>query len=244
MEQFDRRGLIGILGASAAGLVAVSSSASAKSRDKDEKGTEEGELKPITAYELPDLPYPADALEPHLDAETLAIHHGKHHASYVKGLNDALEKMAVAQKSGNFDSIQAISRAIAFHGAGHELHTLYFANLGPHSEPPKGVLAEALTLQFGSLETMKAHLAAATNKVAGSGWGMLAYEPLGSRLLVLQIEKHENQIIPGAVPLLVIDAWEHAYYLKYQNKRADYVSAVMNVIDWARVEERFERALA
>lgn len=194
-------------------------------------------------YTLPPLPYPEDALEPHLDARTLAIHKGKHHAGYVRGLNSTLAALQEANGKGDYAHVQALSRALAFHGSGHVLHTLYFSNLGPKPKPPSGALRKAIDAQFGSVDTFQAHLAAATNKVAGSGWGMLAYEPLGGRLVVLQIEKHENQILCGVVPLLVIDVWEHAYYLNYQNRRADYTKAIMNVIHWEEVARRHQRAL-
>lgn len=193
-------------------------------------------------YALPELPYPYDALEPVIDERTLRIHHDKHHAGYVRGLNATLKKLQEARATGDYSAIQALSRALAFHGSGHVLHTLYFANLTSDPAKPGGALLEAVNNQFGGVDRMTAQLAAATAKVAGSGWGMLACEPLGCRLLVLQIEKHENQMLCGAVPLLLIDVWEHAYYLKYQNKRADYVKALMKLIHWEEVGRRFNTA--
>jgi len=193
-------------------------------------------------YKLPALPYAPDALEPHIDARTVSIHHDKHHAAYVTGLNGALAKLEEARKKGDFADVQHLSRLVAFHGSGHLLHTLYFANLGPKGGEPSGALSEAITGQFGSVDNMKGQLTAACNSAAGSGWGMLACEPVGGRLLVIQVEKHENQIVVGAIPLLVIDVWEHAYYLKYQNLRADYVKAIWNVINWKEVEKRFNAA--
>jgi superoxide dismutase, Fe-Mn family len=203
------------------------------------QGSESGGIIP---YTLPPLPYPADALEPVIDAQTLTLHSTKHHAAYVAGLKAALEKSEAACKNGDFAMAQAIARAIAFHGSGHVLHTLYFANLSPKPSEPGGALAEAITAQFGSLNTLKAYLTDVTNTVAGSGWGVLAFEPVGRRLLLLQVEKHENQIIAGMVPLLVIDVWEHAYYLKYQNKRPDYVKAVMGILNWDEVGKRYDAA--
>jgi len=202
----------------------------------------QGDQGGIIPYKLPPLPYPADALEPVLDAATLNLHSGKHHAAYVAGLNTALEKCDEACKKGDYATAQAIARAIAFHGSGHVLHALYFANLSPKPTEAGGALADAIKAQFGGVDTLKACLTEVSNTVAGSGWGVLAYEPMGRRLLPLQVEKHENQIIAGAVPLLVIDVWEHAYYLKYQNKRADYVKAIMGIINWDEVGRRYDAA--
>jgi len=196
----------------------------------------------IVPYTLPPLQYPPDALEPHIDAKTISLHHDKHHAGYVNGLNDALAKLEEARKKNDFAVVQHLSRLVAFHGSGHILHSLYFDNLSPKPENPPGALKDAITGQFGSLDTLKAQLSAASNTAAGSGWGMLAYEPFGGRLIVLQIEKHENQMLCGAIPLLVIDVWEHAYYLKYQNLRADYVKAIWNVINWKSVQAKFDEA--
>jgi len=233
MEPSSRREVLKLAGASAAGaallgLPTVSALGAAPDAPK--------------AYALPKLPYAYDALEPDIDAKTLRIHHGKHHAGYVKGLNATLAALAEARKSGDYSAIQALSRALAFHGSGHVLHTLYFANLAADPAGPDGPLVEAIDKNFGGLEPMSAQLAAATTKVAGSGWGMLAYEPLGNRLIVLQIEKHENQMVCGAIPLLLIDVWEHAYYVKYQNRRADYVKATMKHINWEVVAARYENA--
>jgi len=194
------------------------------------------------AYELPDLPYAADALEPYLSAEILTIHHDKHHAGYVRGLNSALGALADARSRGDYAAIRSLSRSVAYNGSGHVLHTLYFANLHPKAAKPSGALLRAVGAQFGDVEAMLAQLAAATNKVAASGWGMLAYEPMGRRLLVLQIEKHENQMLCGAIPLLVIDVWEHAYYLQYQNRRGDYVNAMTSIINWDEVAARLAQA--
>jgi len=194
-------------------------------------------------YTLPDLPYACNALAPVIDERTLRIHHDRHHAGYVRGLNAALGRLNAARGSGDMASIQALSQALAFHGSGHVLHTLYFANLSPRATQPTAPLTRAIVGQFGSLRSLTTQLAAATATVAGSGWGMLAFEPIGRRLFVLQIEKHENQMVCGAIPLLVIDVWEHAYYLHYQNRRTDYIKAIMTRIHWAEVGRRFGAAL-
>ncbi|GAG05265.1 unnamed protein product [marine sediment metagenome] len=232
MEALSRRDWVKLVGSGAVGAAAVALPAACGAQERG--GARE--------YTLPDLPYAVDGLEPHLSSEILTIHHDKHHAGYVRGLNAALNELQSARERGDFGAIQSLSRAVAFHGSGHVLHTLYFSNLHPKPAKPSGALLRAIEAQFGGLEAMVGQLTAATNKVAGSGWGMLAYEPLGERLLVLQIEKHENQMLCGAVPLLVIDVWEHAYYLKYQNKRADYVKAIMNVIHWDEVARRLAQA--
>lgn len=236
MEAVSRREWIRFVGAAAAGAAAVGLPV------KDLAAAGNRGAGSVEPYTLPDLPYAVDALEPHLDARTLTIHHDKHHAGYVRGLNATLAKLEAARKGGDFSAVQALSRALAFHGSGHVLHTLYFANLHPKPDKPKGAVLTAIQRQFGSVEALVSQLSAATTKVAGSGWGALAYEPLGRRLLVLQIEKHENQVVCGVVPLIVIDVWEHAYYLKYQNRRADYVKAIMNVIHWEEVARRFDEA--
>jgi Fe-Mn family superoxide dismutase len=196
----------------------------------------------VREYVLPDLPYPTDALEPHLDAKTLTIHHDRHHAGYVRGLNSVLKSLDEAGKKGDYGAIRSLSRTLAFHGSGHVLHSLYFSNLAPKRSEPFGALAKAIQAQFGGVDSLEAQLAAASRTVAGSGWGVLAYEPLGNRLVVLQVEKHENQLLAGAVPLLVLDVWEHAYYINYQNRRADYLKAVLNVLNWEEASGRFETA--
>ena len=234
MEPVSRREWMKVIGGSALGTAMLGVAFN--------PSTAEGSPNGVKAYELPGLPYPVDALEPHLDAQTLTIHHDKHHAGYVQGLNAALGKIEAARKNGDFSAAQDLSRALAFHGSGHLLHTLYFANLTPKPAPPKGDLLAAINEQLGSVESLVAHVTAAANSAAGSGWGMLAYEPTGQRLLVVQIEKHENQMVCGAIPLLVIDVWEHAYYLRYQNRRADYVKAIWNVVHWDEIGRRFNQA--
>lgn len=197
----------------------------------------------VFAHELPPLPYPADALEPVIDAETVKIHHDKHFAGYIKGLNTTLEKLEKARAEGNFDNVKALSRDLAFHGSGVVLHWIYFSSIGPKAGggAPTGKIAEAIKRDFGSFETFWKQFAAASKDVEASGWGILAWEPFSKRLIVMQAEKHQNLTTWGAMPLMVCDVWEHAYYLKYQNRRADYVDAFANIIDWKKVEERFER---
>jgi len=195
-------------------------------------------------YTLPDLPYPYNALEPVIDEQTVSIHHDKHHAGYVKGLNTALQKLAEARAAGDYSLVKHLSEDVAFNGSGHVLHTLYWESMIPEGRgEPDGALREAIARNFSAVETCLAQFAAATKTVAGSGWGVLAYEPLGGNLLILQAEKHENLGVWGAYPLLVCDVWEHAYYLKYQNKRADYVDNWLSLISWKNVAARYDAAL-
>lgn len=198
------------------------------------------------AYELPALPYPYDSLEPHLDKATLEFHHDKHHKGYVDGLNAALAKIEDARKSGDFALLQHYERLVAFHGAGHANHVQYWENMAPAGKggggEPTGALAEQINKDFGSFENLKKELSAATVSVEGSGWGLVAWEPLGHRLITLSLLNHQNASFIGSHPLLICDAWEHAYYLKYQNKRADYVAAWWNLVNWADVSKRFAQA--
>lgn len=189
---------------------------------------------------LPPLPYPADALEPFYDAKTVELHHGKHHLAYVNGLNAALDKLEAARAAADFALVKHWSREVAFHGGGHILHSLFWANLKPGGGgEPHGVLADAIGEQFGSFAVFDKQLRAATNAVEGSGWGALAKGP-GGELAILQIEKHQNQLLPGWHPILVIDVWEHAYYLRYQNRRTEFVDAVVShLVNWREVERRF-----
>jgi superoxide dismutase, Fe-Mn family len=189
-------------------------------------------------YSLPDLPYGYGDLEPVYDEKTLKLHHDKHHATYVSGLNAALSKLAEARKSGDFASVKALSIDAAFNGSGHILHSLFWHSMKQKGTPPQSELEKAMNEDFGSVAACQSQFAAATKAVEGSGWGMLAYEPAGAQLLVLQAEKHQNLTIWGVVPLLVCDVWEHAYYLKYQNNRAAWVDAFMTIANWDFASER------
>ena len=194
-------------------------------------------------YTLPDLDYDYAALEPHYSAAMLELHHDKHHAAYVKGLNDVLAQLDEARDSDDFDTITGLEKKLAFNLSGHVLHTLLWKNLSPDGgHKPEDDLAAAIDEFFGSFDRFRRQLSAATTTVQGSGWGALAWEPLGQRLYIAQIYDHQDNIGQSSGPLLVIDAWEHAYYLQYQNRRADYVEAVWNLVDWNDVAARFERA--
>jgi len=194
-------------------------------------------------YVLPDLGYDQGALEPHLSGAILELHHGKHHAAYVAGANATLEKLEAARAAGDYGSIVGLEKTLAFNVSGHVLHSTYWANLSPDGGgEPEGELATAIDEYFGSFELLKRHLSEATTTVQGSGWGVLAWEPLGGRLNVEQVYQHQEGSGQGSIPLLVIDAWEHAYYLQYKNVRADYVAAVWNVVSWKDVAARYAKA--
>lgn len=192
-------------------------------------------------YVLPDLPYPYNALEPHMDEETVRIHHDMHHNGYVNGLNNALDKLEEARKQQDFALIKHWERELAFNGAGHMLHTLYWESMSPHGGgQPEGRLARQIESDFGGFESFVKEFSAAAAAVEGSGWVLLVYLPEEGRLAIVTVEKHQNLLLPGAVPLLALDVWEHAYYLKYKNKRADFIKNWWNLVNWRGVEYRFE----
>jgi len=247
-ENIDRRSVLAALGAGAAGAVVGAGSASAQT---GAGGASEalGWDETRGEYALPPLPYDYDALEPHIDARTMQIHHDRHHAGYVRGLNRALAELAgIRSGSGDASLIQHWSRELSFHGGGHINHTLFWEGMAPPDAGgggrPRDGLAQAIDASFGSFEAFSTHFKAASGAVEGSGWGWLAYDPVSGRLLVFQMENQQKLLTTGMVPLLGIDVWEHAYYLQYQNRRGDYVEAFMNVINWPTVQRRFERARA
>ncbi|KAA0216531.1 MAG: superoxide dismutase [Leptolyngbya sp. PLA3] len=200
-------------------------------------------------YELPPLPYAPEALEPHLDAQTMAIHHDKHHAAYVKGLNAALKALfEIRAGSGDTSLISHWSRQLSFHGSGHLNHTLFWLGMAPAGRGgggmPTGKLLSQIERDFTSFEQFVAHFKAAATAVEGSGWGWLVWEPLARQLLVLQMENQQKLLVTGVIPILGIDVWEHAYYLKFQNRRAEYVDAFMNVVNWPWAGQRFDALTA
>ncbi len=197
----------------------------------------------MSEYLLPDLSYDPGALEPHLSGQIVELHHSKHHAAYVKGANTALEKLAEARAAGNFDSLVGLEKSLAFNLGGHVLHSMYWANLSPDGgDKPVGDLAAAIDEHFGSFDAFRSHFSQAATLVQGSGWGIFSWEPVGRRLIIEQLEDHHENTTLGAVPLLAIDTWEHAYYLQYQNRKPDYVEAIWNIVNWADVGRRFAAA--
>jgi Fe-Mn family superoxide dismutase len=195
-------------------------------------------------YTLAPLPYAYEALEPHIDAQTLRLHHDMHHAGYVKGANAAMAALKQARESGDFKLADHHSKKLAFHVSGHLLHTLFWENMAPVGKggEPSKPLDTAIRTAFGSLDAMKAQMSAVAVSVEGSGWAVLGYHPFDQQLSLLQCENHEKKVVWGTIPLLVVDVWEHAYYLKYQNKRADFVAAWWNLVNWNDVSARYAKA--
>ena len=191
------------------------------------------------AHELPALPYAYNALEPHIDEATVRLHHDKHHAAYVAGLNNAEAKLSEAREKNDFALIKHWEREAAFHGAGHFLHSIYWENMTPNGGgKPGGALMDAICSKFGSFEAFANQFKAAAVAVEGSGWALLVRNLATKQLDILTAEKHQDLSQWVTVPILVCDVWEHSYYLKYQNNRAAYVEAFMNVINWKDVEKR------
>ncbi len=195
-------------------------------------------------YILPPLDYPYNALEPHIDEQTMRLHHDKHHAGYVKGLNKATQAVKTAIEQNDYALIKYWERELAFHGSGHVLHSVYWKNMTPKTTRPSDTLKKYINRDFGSLNNFISYFSAASKKVEGSGWGILAYQTGTDKLVVLQAEKHQNLSQWISVPILVCDVWEHAYYLKYQNKRADYIRNFMDVVNWDDVGNRLDHLLS
>ena len=197
----------------------------------------------MSVYTLPELAYDLAALEPHYSAEVLELHHHKHHAAYVAGANAALEKLDEARSSDDYGSINMLQKNLAFHLSGHVLHSMFWENLSPDGGgAPEGELGAAVDDGFGSLDHFRNQLTQAALNVQGSGWGALTWEPLGQRLIIEQIYDHQSNVGQGAPPLLVLDMWEHAYYLQYRNVKADWVDAFWKIVNWPDVAARFSRA--
>lgn len=194
---------------------------------------------PIGQHKLPKLPYEYNALEPFIDEKTMRLHHSKHHQSYVDGLNKAELELAKSREYNNYDLVKHWERELAFNGAGHYLHTIFWNNMSPMGGGPAiGDVALEINRTFGSFDKFKKHYSAAAEKVEGSGWGTLVWSPRAHRLEILQFEKHQNLSQQDIIPLLVLDVWEHAYYLKYNNDRKAYIKAWWNVVNWADVNKR------
>ena len=198
----------------------------------------------MATYELPDLPYDYDALEPVIDERIMELHHDKHHQGYVDGANAALEKLESMRDSDEWGDTRAVKRSLAFNLSGHVNHTVFWQNMHPDGGgQPEGELANALDDHFGGFDQFKSDFSAAAKNVEGSGWGMLVYDHIADEPLVVAAENHQNQHPQGATPLLVLDVWEHAYYLQYENNRGEYVENFWNVVNWDDVSSRYENAM-
>jgi Superoxide dismutase len=199
----------------------------------------------MATYTLPDLPYDYAALEPHISATIMQLHHDKHHQAYVTGANTALEQLADAREKGDFTYVNKLEKDLAFNLGGHTNHSVFWTNLSPDGgDKPTGDLASAVDDHFGSFDKFQAQFQAAALGVQGSGWAGLFWDSIGQNLIVQQFFDQQSQFAAGTVPLLLLDVWEHAYYLDYKNVRADYVKAFWNIANWADVQERFARAQA
>lgn len=194
-------------------------------------------------YTLPDLPYDYGALEPHISGAIMELHHSKHHATYVKGANTALEQLAQAREQDALATVNMLEKNLAFNLGGHVNHSVFWPNMSPDGgDKPEGELAAAIDQHFGSFDAFRKHFTASSLGVQGSGWSILAWDSLGQRLVLQQCYDHQGNLSPGTMPLLLLDMWEHAFYLQYRNVKPDYVEAWWNVVNWADVARRFAQA--
>ncbi|MCF1766264.1 superoxide dismutase [Corynebacterium argentoratense] len=198
----------------------------------------------MTVYTLPELDYAYDALEPHISAEIMELHHTKHHANYVAGANAALEALQKAREEGTIGAqVTALSKNLAFNLGGHTNHSIFWKNLSPNGGgQPTGALAEAIDRDFGSFDAFKDHFKAAALGLQGSGWAVLGFDHIAGRLVTEQMTDQQGNLSINLTPLLMLDMWEHAFYLQYKNVKADYVEAVWNVFNWDDVAARFDAA--
>jgi Fe-Mn family superoxide dismutase len=197
----------------------------------------------MTIYTLPKLRYETAALEPYISRRIIELHHGEHHKTYVKGANTALEQLQKAREGEDTTKIAGLEKALAFNLSGHILHSIFWQNMMPKgAAQPDGELARTIQRDFGSFDRFKWQLNHAAETAMGSAWAALAWEPTGGRLVTLQIHDHQDSVTQGGIPLLVIDAWEHAYYLQYENRKVEFFAAIWNVWNWRDVAARFEAA--
>jgi len=201
------------------------------------------ERKIVSEYSLPDLSYDYGALEPHIAGEIMQLHHSKHHQTYVTGLNSTLEQLAEARAKGEFGALGGLEKSLAFNLGGHVNHTAFWTNLSPDGGgKPEGELAAALDDAFGSFDAFRAHFQANALAIQGSGWSILGWDSLGQRPLIFQLYDQQGNVPAGVVPLVLLDMWEHAFYLQYRNVKADYVTAWWNVVNWSDAAARFQAA--
>jgi Fe-Mn family superoxide dismutase len=194
-------------------------------------------------YSLPDLPYASNALEPFISEAQLKLHHDKHHAAYVNGANALLGRLEKARADGADLDMKATAKELSFQAGGHLLHSLFWQNLAPaakREKEPKGLLAETLMKEFGSIERFKKEFTQAAASTEGSGWAALVWCAMTKRPMIMQVEKHNVNVIPMFRILMVLDVWEHAYYLDYKNERPKFVEAFWNIVNWEVVGKRLE----
>jgi Fe-Mn family superoxide dismutase len=242
MTDLTRREAIRGVGAAGLGVIGLGANGSrAAGVASQSPGWDAG----TNRFVLPDLPYDPAALEPHIDAQTMSIHHGLHHRAYVDGLNTALEKLAeIRAGGGDPATLELWQRRVSFHAGGHINHALFWTGMAPEGQGGEagGTLMDALRRDFGSYDAFDKFFRDTAAAVEASGWGWLVHEPMSGKLMVLQMHNQQHSLFAGVTPLLGVDVWEHAYYLKYQNKRADYLTAFMKVINWNEVQRRFDAA--
>ena len=199
----------------------------------------------MPAYSLPELPYDYAALEPHYSARIVELHHDKHHAAYVKGANSALDELVELRAAKDIDvaRLRGLEKTLAFSTAGHLLHSVFWPTMSPDGGgDPEGELAAAIVDAFGSVDALRSQLNAATTGLQGSGWGTLVWEPLAESLMVQQVYDHQSNMTPGNLPILVIDGWEHAFYLQFETDKAAWVKAFWQMVNWPMVADRFTAA--
>ncbi|WP_020664478.1 superoxide dismutase [Amycolatopsis benzoatilytica] len=199
----------------------------------------------MARYQLPELDYDYGALAPYISGEINELHHTKHHATYVKGANDTLDKLAAAREAGDFGNIVGLETTLAFNLAGHANHVVWWKILSPNGgDKPTGELAAAIDEAFGSFDKFKAQFTAVSTTIQGNGWGALSWDPIGKTLITQQLRDHHNNLVLPTTPILLVDVWEHAFYLDYKNVKPDYVNALWNIFDWAEIGKRFDNAVA
>jgi Fe-Mn family superoxide dismutase len=197
----------------------------------------------VSTYSLPDLAYDYAALEPHISAEIMELHHSKHHKAYVDGANTALEKLAAARDSGDFGTVPMLEKNLAFNLGGHTNHSVFWQNMSPDGgDRPDGEVAAMIDQHFGSFDGFKGQFEAAGTTIQGSGWAVLSWDSIAQQPLVFQLWDQQGNVPIGQTPLLMLDMWEHAFYLQYKNVKADYVKAWWNVVNWADVQQRLANA--
>lgn len=198
----------------------------------------------MNPYTLPDLPYDYSALEPHISGAIMELHHGKHHAAYVKNSNEVLDKLDEARRKEDFSRVAALERTLAFNLSGHILHSILWQNMTPQGGgAPSGEFASAIQTDFGNFERFRKQLSEVASTIMGSGWAALVWEPVGKRLLITQIYDHQSNLAQAGIPLMVVDAWEHAYYLQYQNRKTEFFESVWNLWNWQDISARYALAL-